>query len=86
MPALNGIEAAKRICRDCPHSRIIFVTQENDVDIRVAAPRRRRGRLSTQGKCTERTFTRGRCSSTGWSRRPRTPSRLRPRILVLELP
>jgi len=37
MPILNGIEAAKRIRQDSPHSRIIFVTQENDAEIKVAA-------------------------------------------------
>src|SRR5215475_5489902 len=37
MPILNGIEAAKRIRQDSPHSRIIFVTQENDADIRSEA-------------------------------------------------
>jgi DNA-binding NarL/FixJ family response regulator len=37
MPRLGGIEAAKRIRRDSPGSRIIFVTQENDADIRIAA-------------------------------------------------
>ena len=37
MPLLNGIEAAKRIRQDSPSSRIIFVTQENDADIRTEA-------------------------------------------------
>jgi len=37
MPRLNGIEAAKKIRRACPDSRIIFVTQENDSDIQRAA-------------------------------------------------
>jgi DNA-binding NarL/FixJ family response regulator len=37
MPMLNGIEAAKRIRQDSPGSRIIFVTQESDADIRIAA-------------------------------------------------
>jgi DNA-binding NarL/FixJ family response regulator len=37
MPRLNGIEAAKKIRRACPESRIIFVTQENDSDIQRAA-------------------------------------------------
>jgi DNA-binding NarL/FixJ family response regulator len=37
MPILNGIEAAKRIRQDSPHSRIIFVTQENDAEIKAAA-------------------------------------------------
>jgi len=37
MPRLNGIEAAKKIRRACPESRIIFVTQENDADIQRAA-------------------------------------------------
>ena len=37
MPILNGIEAAKRIRQDSPSSRIIFVTQETDADIRAAA-------------------------------------------------
>jgi DNA-binding NarL/FixJ family response regulator len=37
MPALNGIEAAKRIRQDAPGSRIIFVTQESDAEIRTAA-------------------------------------------------
>jgi DNA-binding NarL/FixJ family response regulator len=37
MPMLNGIEAAKRIRQRSPSSRIIFVTQESDADIRTAA-------------------------------------------------
>jgi DNA-binding NarL/FixJ family response regulator len=37
MPTLNGIEAAKRILRHSPASRIVFVTQETDRDIRIAA-------------------------------------------------
>lgn len=37
MPILNGIEAAPRIRRASPQSRIVFVTQENDHDVRDAA-------------------------------------------------
>jgi len=37
MPILNGIEAAGHILRDCPATTVIFVTQENDEDIRTAA-------------------------------------------------
>ena len=37
MPILNGIEAARRIRRASPKSKIVFVTQENDNDIRAAA-------------------------------------------------
>jgi DNA-binding NarL/FixJ family response regulator len=37
MPRLNGIEAAKKIRRECPNSRIIFLTQERDSDVREAA-------------------------------------------------
>ena len=37
MPVLNGIEAAKRIRQACPGSRIIFVTQDNDEDVRMSA-------------------------------------------------
>ena len=37
MPNLNGIEAAPRIRRVSPQSRIIFLTQEHDRDIRAAA-------------------------------------------------
>jgi DNA-binding NarL/FixJ family response regulator len=37
MPRLNGIDAAKRIRQHSPSSRIIFVTQENDADIRNKA-------------------------------------------------
>ena len=37
MPTLNGIEAAKRIRQGSPGSRIIFVTQDNDEDVRMAA-------------------------------------------------
>lgn len=37
MPFLNGIDAAKRIRRDSPSSRIIFVTQEDDAEIRTEA-------------------------------------------------
>ena len=37
MPILNGIEAAPRIRRASPSSKIIFVTQETDSDVRTAA-------------------------------------------------
>jgi CheY-like chemotaxis protein len=39
MPILNGIEAAKIIRQKCPKSRILFVTQDGDGDIRNAAMR-----------------------------------------------
>ncbi|HEX9110371.1 MAG TPA: response regulator transcription factor, partial [Terriglobales bacterium] len=34
MPLLNGIEAAKRIRQAHPESRVIFLTQEDDCDVR----------------------------------------------------
>ncbi|HTS05173.1 MAG TPA: response regulator transcription factor [Candidatus Eisenbacteria bacterium] len=37
MPRLNGIEAAKRIRKACPESKIIFLTQEDSSDIQSAA-------------------------------------------------
>ena len=37
MPVLNGIEAAPRIRQASPNSKIVFVTQESDLDIRTAA-------------------------------------------------
>ena len=37
MPILNGIEAAPMIRRASPHSKIVFVTQESDQDVRTAA-------------------------------------------------
>ena len=37
MPLLNGLEAAPRIRRASPNSKIIFITQEQDNDIRTAA-------------------------------------------------
>src|SRR5262252_7245192 len=37
MPVLNGLDAARQIHRTSPHSRIVFLTQENDPDIRRAA-------------------------------------------------
>lgn len=37
LPRLNGIEAAPRIRRTSPGSKIIFLTQEYDSDIRAAA-------------------------------------------------
>jgi DNA-binding NarL/FixJ family response regulator len=37
MPILNGIQAANRIRQGSPTSRIIFLTQDNDEDIRMAA-------------------------------------------------
>ena len=37
MPILNGIQAARRIRQESPRSRIVFVTQQNDADIRGAA-------------------------------------------------
>jgi DNA-binding NarL/FixJ family response regulator len=39
MPALNGIEAAKIIRQTCPKSKILFVTQDGDHDIRDEAMR-----------------------------------------------
>jgi DNA-binding NarL/FixJ family response regulator len=37
MPVLNGIEAATRIKQTSPASKIIFLTQDVDVELRVAA-------------------------------------------------
>ena len=37
MPILNGIEAAPRIRRASPNSTIVFVTQNNDREVRAAA-------------------------------------------------
>jgi len=37
MPILNGIEAAQLIRQESPSSRVIFVTQENDEETRIAA-------------------------------------------------
>jgi DNA-binding NarL/FixJ family response regulator len=39
MPLLNGIDAAPRIRRASPQSKIVFVTQENDYDLKNAALR-----------------------------------------------
>jgi DNA-binding NarL/FixJ family response regulator len=39
MSPLNGIEAAKIIHHRCPKSKILFVTQEHDDDVRNAAMR-----------------------------------------------
>ena len=39
MPYLNGIEAAKIIHQRCPKSKIVFVTQDGDSDIRNSAMR-----------------------------------------------
>jgi DNA-binding NarL/FixJ family response regulator len=37
MPLLNGIDAAQQIRKDSPSSRVVFVTQEQDAEIRDAA-------------------------------------------------
>ena len=37
MPSMNGIEAARVIHQRCPKSKILFVTQDGDSDIRNAA-------------------------------------------------
>lgn len=37
LPGLNGIEAAQRISRLCPESRILFVSQESSPEVVVAA-------------------------------------------------
>ena len=37
MPILNGLEAAPRIRQASPDSKVIFVTQEQDNDVRTAA-------------------------------------------------
>jgi len=39
MPCLNGIEAAKIIRQTSPNSRILFVTQDGDEDLKNAALR-----------------------------------------------
>lgn len=33
LPTLNGIETARRICKLAPNSKIIFLTQESDVEV-----------------------------------------------------
>ena len=37
LPTLNGIEAAHRISRLVPSAKILFVSQENDMDVVAAA-------------------------------------------------
>jgi len=37
MPVLDGLRAASQIQRVSPHSKIVFVTQEDDADIQRAA-------------------------------------------------
>jgi DNA-binding NarL/FixJ family response regulator len=37
MPLLNGIEAARRIRQACPESRIVFLTENDDENVRCAA-------------------------------------------------
>jgi DNA-binding NarL/FixJ family response regulator len=37
MPVLNGLEAAGQIQQVSPQSKIVFLTQESDADIRLAA-------------------------------------------------
>jgi hypothetical protein len=37
LPSLNGIEAARRICKLSPESKILFVSQESSVDLVQAA-------------------------------------------------
>jgi len=37
LPKINGIEAAKQIRHTCPESKIVYLTQEQDRDIRNAA-------------------------------------------------
>lgn len=37
LPLINGIEAAPRIQRASPKSKVIFLTQEDDSDVRAAA-------------------------------------------------
>lgn len=37
MPLLDGIEAAKQIRKKCPASKIVFLTQEDDCEIRDLA-------------------------------------------------
>lgn len=37
LPRLNGIEALKRIAEVAPHSRIVFVSQNNDPEVVKAA-------------------------------------------------
>jgi DNA-binding NarL/FixJ family response regulator len=37
LPKLNGIEVATNIRKTCPESKIIFFTQEEDIDVRNAA-------------------------------------------------
>jgi DNA-binding NarL/FixJ family response regulator len=43
LPSLNGIEAARRICKLAPKSKIVFLSQESSPDIV-------RGALSTGGR------------------------------------
>jgi len=38
MPVLNGLKAAKQIQRIAPESKIVFLTQDSDADIRRSAP------------------------------------------------
>ena len=50
LPKINGIEAARRIRKVAPNSKILFLSQGLDLDeVRVA--RRRRTRLHCQIRC-----------------------------------
>lgn len=39
MPGMNGIEAARRLKISCPNSRLVCVTQQNDIEYLLAALR-----------------------------------------------
>lgn len=39
MPGLNGIEAAKRLRVSCPNTKLVCVTQQNDIEYLLAALR-----------------------------------------------
>src|SRR5262249_3631327 len=65
LPDLNGIDAARRICHLVPSAKILFLTQNVDVDVVKARDEQWSERVHCEGGCSKRAFACGR-GGHGW--------------------
>jgi CheY-like chemotaxis protein len=64
LPKMNGIEAARRIRQLCPNSKIVFLSQNNDLDVVRAALGTGAFGLRLQDRYRKRTTACHRCGSS----------------------
>jgi DNA-binding NarL/FixJ family response regulator len=65
LPKLNGIEAARRIRQRSPSSKIIFLSQNSNLDIVPGSSGHGHLRLGSQDRCQKGTIACHGCGSSG---------------------